>query len=159
LIAGEPDLAAADLRRGYAALEQMGEQAQLSTMAALLARAELFSGQPEEAERLTRVSEETAAVDDIVSQAMWRGTRARLTAAEDDASAEQLARAAVALAEETDFLELQADTLLDLADVLGKRGDVENAAATTGQAADRYAAKGDVVSARRARALAPQHAT
>jgi hypothetical protein len=159
LIAGEPDLAAADLRRGYAALEQMGEQAQLSTMAALLARAELFSGQPDEAERLTRVSEETAAVDDIVSQAMWRGTRARIAAAEDDPSAEQLARAAVALAEETDFLELQGDTLLDLADVLARRGDAENAAATAARAADRYAAKGDVVSARRARALAPQHAT
>jgi class 3 adenylate cyclase/tetratricopeptide (TPR) repeat protein len=152
LVEDEPDRAAADLRRGYTALEAMGEHAQLSTMAALLARAELLAGNADEAARLTRVSEEIAGTDDIVSQAMWRGTRARIIAAQGDESAEQLARAAVALAAETDFVELQANVMLDLADVLRAAGGAEAAAASTAEAADLYEAKGDVISAGRARA-------
>jgi hypothetical protein len=158
LIAGEPELAAADLRRGYAAVEEMGEQELLSTIAALLARAELFGGDPVEAGRLTRVSEETAASDDIVSQALWRGTRARLAAAEDAIAAEELAREAVELALQTDFLSLQGDMLLDLAHVLACTGQAEAAAETAAQGAERFALKGDVVSARRARELAPERA-
>jgi hypothetical protein len=155
LVSGEPDRAAADLRRGYTALEAMGEQAQLSTLAALLARAELLGGRVDEAERLTRVSETTAGLDDIVSQAMWRGTRARIAAARGDRSAVELARAAVALAAGTDFLALQADVTLDLADVLGAGGGAEAAAAATLQAADLYDRKGDVISAERARSALP----
>ena len=158
LIAGEPELAAADLRRGYAAVEEMGEQELLSTIAALLARAELFGGDRIEADRLTRVSEETAASDDIVSQALWRGTRARLAAAEDAVAAEELAREAVELALQTDFLSLQGDMLLDLAHVLACTGRADAAATTAAQAAERFALKGDAVSARRARELAPEPA-
>ena len=100
------------------------------------------------------MSEEKAAVDDIVSQALWRGIRARIVVEEDAAAAEMLARAAVGLADETDFLELQGDVLLDLADVLERRGDTEESAAAAGRAAERYRGQGRrrLRTARRARA-------
>jgi hypothetical protein len=71
----------------------------------------------------------------------------------------ELAHEAVALARQTDFLELQGDVLLDLADVLAKNGDADGAGAAAAQAAERYTLKGDVVSARRAHGLVPQPAT
>jgi hypothetical protein len=61
------------------------------------------------------------------------------------AEAEPVARSAVALAETTDFLNVHADALRDLAEVLGPAGGADAAA----EARDLYARKGNVVSGTR----------
>ena len=149
LLAGEPGAAEAQLRAGYERLEAMGELTLIATTAAMLAQAVLAQGRPDEAERFCAIAERTAADDDLPTQAMWRGVRARLLAAGPRrAEGVALAREAVALAERTDFPTVRADALLDLAAVL----DGAAAEAAAARALALHEAKGDAVSAARARA-------
>jgi class 3 adenylate cyclase/tetratricopeptide (TPR) repeat protein len=140
------------LRRGHAALESMGERAQLATVAALLARALLEQGRLEEAARFTAVSEASASADDVFSQVLWKSTQARILARQERLpEAEQLARDALAMAEETDSPMMRADALRDLADVLMLVGNEVEAAERLDDAVQLYDAKGNVVSAGEAR--------
>jgi len=154
MLAGDAAAAERELRWGYETLEVMGERGVRSTIAAFLADLLCQQEHYEEAEHFTVLCEETAASDDLVTQVVWRGTRARLLvrSGEHDA-AERRAREAVALAEPTDFLDLQAGALLSLADVLGLAGRAEEAAALVQQAQERYERKGNLVAARRTAAL------
>jgi DNA-binding SARP family transcriptional activator len=148
LLAGRPAAAEQMLRRGYDALAEMGEKALLATTAAMLAQAVHAQGRHEEAAELCRVSAQCAADDDVSAQVGWRTGRAKLLAAEGRAEeAQALAAEAVRLAERTDFLTLHADALMTAGEVAG--GDEASAQA----ALELYSAKGDVVSAERARAL------
>jgi predicted ATPase/class 3 adenylate cyclase len=148
LLAGAPEEAARQLRWGYDALEQMGEKGARSTVAAFLADALCASGQYEEAERLTRISEEIAAGEDVVTQAVWRSARAKVLVRQDDAEqAEALAREAVALAEATDFLDLQAGTLVALAEVLALGESAADPSPLLARAREIYERKGNVVAA------------
>jgi tetratricopeptide (TPR) repeat protein len=152
LLAGRPDEAEALLRIGFAKLEQMGEHELLSTTAALLAHAVYVQGRPEEADELCRLSERVAADEDIVTQVMWRGVRARLLARAGDAErANALAREAVRLVEPSQLLLLRADALLDLEEVARVTERWEDAQAAARGALDLYERKGDIVSAARAR--------
>jgi tetratricopeptide (TPR) repeat protein len=147
LLLGDAREAEAELRWGYETLRGMGERAALSTVAAYLARTLVAQGRYAEAEELTVESERTAAEGDLASQIAWRGTRLQCRlAAGDTAGAEGLARAAVALAEGTDDLELLGYAHAGLAAVLTVMGEVSGAAAEEGAAAAAYRAKGDVVS-------------
>ena len=126
----------------------MGEQAYLSTTAAFLARAVFAQAAIRlEAERLTQVSDGTAADDDLVSQAMWRGTRARILARRSDGDAERFARESVELSLETDGLTMQADALVDLAETLRLLHRGGEAMDVLDDAIGLYQAKGNVVSA------------
>jgi class 3 adenylate cyclase/tetratricopeptide (TPR) repeat protein len=147
LVAGHTKVAERQLRMGYEALERMGGQTYRSTTAAFLARAVLAQGRYDEAEGLTQVCEDITSDDDRVTQAMWRGTRARLLALRGDADAERLARESVELSLETDCLNMQADALVDLAETLRllKRGDESMNVIT--QAIHRYEVKGNLASA------------
>jgi class 3 adenylate cyclase/tetratricopeptide (TPR) repeat protein len=147
LIAGQPTAAERELRVGCEALERMGEQSYLSTTAAFLARAVFSQGRYDEAERLTRVSDDAASDDDLITQAMWRGTRARVLARRGEADAERLARESVELSLETDCLNMQADALVDLAEtlrLLNRRGETMD---LLEEAIALYETKGNVVSA------------
>jgi class 3 adenylate cyclase len=148
LLVGDLAEAEAELRWGYQTLRDMGERAGLSTVAAYLARVLAAQRRFDEAQELTLESEQTAAVGDLASQIAWRGTRVlcRL-AAGDPASAEEISRAAVALAEGTDDLELKAFAHAGLAAVLTAVEDPRAAALERDAAAAAYLAKGDVVSA------------
>jgi len=154
LIAGDDGAAERELRLGYEALDRMGERAYLSTMAAFLARALHGLGRYDEAESLTRVSEDVASQDDIGSQVIWRGTRAKVLARRGEAAAEEMAREAVALAQGTDFVNVQADANADLAETLQLLGHADAALQALEEALRLYEAKGNVVSANAARALA-----
>jgi ATP/maltotriose-dependent transcriptional regulator MalT len=148
------DAAAAEriLREGYEALRGMGERGQFSSTASLLARALLLQGRLDEAEELTRVAEESAASEDVGTQALWRETRALVLARGGDAeAAEPLARAAAERAAGTDFVLLRGDTLLALSEVLARAGRSEEAARAAAEALGLYEGKGAVVAARRAR--------
>ena len=149
MLAGRPEEAERRLRPGYEELERMGERNLLATTAAMLARAVLAQGRLDEAEELCRVSGRVAEPQDIATQVMWRGVRARVRALRGDGDeGEALAREAVRLAEPTDLLVLRADALFDLAEVFE---DAVAAEATVRRALELYERKGDVVSAARAR--------
>jgi tetratricopeptide (TPR) repeat protein len=152
LLAGDPLAAERSLRAGYAALEAMGERGQLSTTAAFIGQALLAQGRDDEAERLAATSAVLTTDDDILTQALWRGVRARALAGRGRAGeAEGLAREAVALARRTDFLNHEADAIADLALVLHANGRSGEARAATEEALALYERKGNLVAAQRAR--------
>jgi len=152
LLAGRPDAAEERLRDGYTALERMGEHAVLATTAADLARVVLEQGRHAEAATLCSASEELAAPEDVATQAMWRGVRARLLAADGEHDrAAALGTEAVALIEPTDLLNDRADVLLDLADVLRLGGRADEAGRIRERAVALYEQKGNRISAARAR--------
>ena len=103
------DAAERELRWGYETLEQMGEKSSRATIAAFLAEAVYKQGRDDEAERLTEISEELAAADDLVTQVSWRSVRAKILARRGEREqAEELGREVVALAANTDFPDLKA---------------------------------------------------
>jgi predicted ATPase/class 3 adenylate cyclase len=153
LLAGDPAAAERHLLSGYAALEEMGDQAFRSTTAAYLAQAVYAQGRYEEARQFTKISEKLAASDDLATQLIWRSVLARVVAGEGNiGEAETLVREAVAISELTDFINTRADALVDLAEILhqARRLDEANAAAHKGLAL--YEQKGNTVAARRIRA-------
>jgi predicted ATPase/class 3 adenylate cyclase len=154
MLAGDPVAAEHELRRAYAALEEVGETGFRSTLAARLADALYSQGRSEEAEEYTRISDEASASDDYFSQVLWRVVRAKAVASvgrlEDG---EQLAREAVALAEETDDIDHHGTALIALGDVLRLADRSDEAATVIQDALCLYEQKGNLVSAGRARSL------
>jgi tetratricopeptide (TPR) repeat protein len=154
MLAGDPLEASERLAHGYERLEGMGEKAVLATTAAMLAEALYAQERFEEAERFCSTSERMAAAEDLSTQVIWRGVRAKLLAREGSvAEGEALAREAVGFVSATDLLTRQGDALLDLAEVLRLGGNAAEAEATVREAHERYARKGNVVAAERARSL------
>jgi class 3 adenylate cyclase/tetratricopeptide (TPR) repeat protein len=154
LLAGDPEAAERELRAGCRALEELGETSVLSTSAALLARTLEHTGQLDEAEEHTVLSERNASGDDLASQTTWRGVRARVLARRGEFErARQLAREAVAIADRTDFLVWHGEALLDLAEVDRLAGDSASFVRAANDALRLFEAKGHVVLAERTRAL------
>jgi class 3 adenylate cyclase/tetratricopeptide (TPR) repeat protein len=152
--AGNASLAERTLREGYQRLEAMGEKGFLSTIAGDLAHVLYGQGRDDEAERFARASADAAQRDDVVSQVLWRTALAKVLARRGDlVEAERLARAAVAIAGDTDFIWLEANALMDLAEAMRLAERIEEAAAATREALRLFEQKGDVVSAAKARAL------
>ena len=148
LLAGNPAAAEASLRKGYRALEEMGERAFLPTTAAFLARSILEQGRDEEAEEFTNVSARLAARGDLLSQILWRSVRGRVLSRRAQIhEAEALAREAVALAQSTDFINYRADALLDLSHVLKASRRVDEAVACASEGLQLYQLKENIVSA------------
>jgi class 3 adenylate cyclase/tetratricopeptide (TPR) repeat protein len=147
LVSGDPAAAERELRLGYTLLDEMGAQDQLSTTAAYLARALAEQQRYEEADLVASVSETAASDDDLATQVLFRGTRARVLARRDDDAAARLASEAVELSRQTDLLGIQGDALIDLADVEAVLGRPQEAASALAEAAELYELKGNVVSA------------
>jgi tetratricopeptide (TPR) repeat protein len=98
------------------------------------------------------VSREAAAGEDFSAQMVWQGVSARILAARERlADAEALARAAVAVAEQTDFLSQHGDALVELAHVLGAAGRAPEARDAVGKALGLYRRKGNLLAAASAR--------
>ncbi|MBA3364895.1 MAG: hypothetical protein H0U03_03795 [Actinobacteria bacterium] len=154
LLAGDPEAAERALREGVELLESIGETANLSTIAALLAEAMNRQERYDEAERFSELSERAAAPEDLASQIGWRSTRATVLAQRGEAAkAEGLAREAVAIARGTDYLDMHAEALLALADVLAVGGRSAQALPIIEEACLLYDRKGNLVMAEKARAL------
>jgi tetratricopeptide (TPR) repeat protein len=152
MLAGDMATAEAHLRRDYRRLEQMGEHNYLATTAAFLAQAIAAQGRHDEAEHFIAVSRDAGAGEDFLAQVISQGLLARILAARGQlAEAEELSRAAVALAARTDFLNQHGDALLELAVVLAEAGRTTEARAAVDQALGLYERKGNLVSAARAR--------
>jgi predicted ATPase/class 3 adenylate cyclase len=156
-IAGTPEAAADVLRGSYATLDQMGERGFSSTIAGFLAQALYAQGDYQEAGRFSRASQEAAAPDDVISQVLWRTSRAKILARQGDLErAEALAREAVRLGEPTDLVNTRADALSDLAEVLALAGRREEALVALEEAAQLYERKGNLTALARARSHAEE---
>ena len=156
ILAGDAAAAERELAHGCEILERMGERGLRSTLTAFHARALVAQERFDEAEEKTRYSEETAGADDLVTQVVWRSTRAVVLAHRGELTpAESLAKEATALAADTDFLDLRASALAGLAEVLLLAGRDDEAALAAESATATYERKGNVVAARRTAALVP----
>jgi DNA-binding SARP family transcriptional activator len=157
LIRGDPEGARSVLGEAVGSLRGMGERGMLSTAVALLGEALYRLGRDDEAMAATLESEGATAPDDVASQVAWRSVRAKLLARRGEPSeALRLAREAVELADGTDALQMAGDAHADLAEVLLGAGSVGAAAHELGRAIDLYERKGNLTSARRARARLAQ---
>jgi predicted ATPase/class 3 adenylate cyclase len=146
LVAGNPAAAERSARTAYRALEEMGERAFRSTMAASLAMVILEQGRDEEAEDFAKLSAQLAASGDLLTQIRWRRVRARVLARRAEiGAAEALAREALEIAEGTDFVNDRADALVDLSHVLEASRRWTDAVAATSGALHLYELKGNVV--------------
>jgi class 3 adenylate cyclase/tetratricopeptide (TPR) repeat protein len=149
-LAGNPDAAEQELRRGYETLERMGEKGARVVVAAYLADTLCQVGRDDEAAELADIVAELAAADDVVPQALYRCVRAKLFARHGEAGlAEELAREATAMVAEMDFPDLQALTLLCLAEVLDAAGKEAESAEIVHRAQALYERKGNVAAGRR----------
>ena len=127
----------------------LGFELQASIAVALCAQ-----GQYEEAARLTAVLPAEVG-DNAPAHVLWR--RGRATALARVGNSDQaigLANEAVAIAEQTDNLNLRGDALLDRAEVLRVRDNEDQAASDVDAALALYERKGNLVMAERARRLA-----
>ena len=161
MLVGDPVTAERYLRLEYDTLHQMGERRHLATTAAKLARAIAAQGQSryDEATRLIAISQEAAAGEDLSTQAVSQGLSARILAdLGRHREAEEIARSAAALAEQSDLLSEHADTLLDLAHVLAAAGRIPEAHAAATRALDLYQRKGNLPGARESLLYLAQYA-
>ena len=156
MLAGDLTAAEERLRAGYVVLEEMGDKAFRPTTAAHLAQALFAQGRADEALRFTQVSEDLGGDEDLLTQVVWRGVRARILAGQgllDEA--EELAQQAVTMSEATDFLNTQAGALLDLAQVHYQAGRFDETDAAVAEALRLFEQKGNRVAARKVRAQLP----
>jgi class 3 adenylate cyclase/tetratricopeptide (TPR) repeat protein len=153
LLAGDAAAALDVGEEGCRLLEELGQWGTLSTAAGWLGQAYHAAARFDEAESWAVRAAELGASDDAITQMLWRQVRGKVLArrgAHDEA--ERLAREAVAIGDETQMLNAQADAYADLAEVLGLAGRREEAAATLEEARARYERKGNLVMSERTRA-------
>jgi class 3 adenylate cyclase/tetratricopeptide (TPR) repeat protein len=130
MLAGEPAAAEREYRKGMEALRSMGELGYLSTQAAELGQALYEQGRLDEAEEMAGVAKGAGAPDDLSTQAVWRGVRAKVLARRGElAPAIALAEEAVAMMAASDFADLRARAQMDLAEVYRIAGRREEAVA------------------------------
>jgi predicted ATPase/class 3 adenylate cyclase len=154
ILAGNLARAEERLDFGLGRLEEMGEKAFVSSLAALLAEVLYRQGRHDEARRFIDRSEETAAPDDLAAQIAWRTVQAKLLATAGRLEeAEALAHRAVALARKTDRSNQHAAARIALASVLHRRGSPHEAELAIRKALALYQAKGNAVAAEGVHAL------
>jgi class 3 adenylate cyclase/tetratricopeptide (TPR) repeat protein len=145
LLAGRYADAEEILRESCDALARIGEVGLLSTLVSVHGQALLELGRIDEAEECSIRGEQLSALDDLATQVYWRSLRARVRARQgrfDEAIA--LAREAVSLAESTQALLWQADSLGMLAEVLEAATWTQEALDVAREALARYERKGVV---------------
>jgi predicted ATPase/class 3 adenylate cyclase len=157
MLADDPAAAERHLRADYDELAEMGEKYLLSTVAGELCRALYAQGRYDEAEEFGREAEKLAAEDDVTSQSLWRSGQAKVLARRGEFdTALTLAREAVERVHATDAWVIEADALVDLAEVQRLAGRDSEAHASLQAALDLFSRKGNLVAAEKtARALAP----
>jgi predicted ATPase/class 3 adenylate cyclase len=161
MLAGDSATAENYLRLQYDSLYNMGERRFLATTAATLARAIAAQGPSryDEAMELIAMSQEAAADEDLSPQAIGRGLQARILADRGrHREAEELARSAVAIVAQTDYLSDHADILLELSHVLAAAGQVSEAHSAATQALELYQRKGNLPGVRESRRYLTQSA-
>jgi class 3 adenylate cyclase/tetratricopeptide (TPR) repeat protein len=153
-LSGDHAAAERELRSGYEVLDEMGEKNFASTLAARLAQTLCAMRRYDEAARFVVISREAAAAEDVVSQVISRGAEAKVLAhAGQHREAASVVGEAVELAGGTDALNMQADILVDLAEVQRAAGRRREADETIRRALGLYEQKGNAASAGMCHAL------
>ena len=154
LLAGRPAAAERAIRPAVESLARIGDQGHFVSMVPVLADALFAEGRGEEAAPLIELAVEWAMADDMDGSIGWRRSRAKLLAHRNDfEDAERLAREATEMAGPTDFLDLRARALEDLAEVIRLGGRPQESLAELDHATLLHEQKGNLVSAARTRAL------
>jgi class 3 adenylate cyclase len=119
LLAEDVDAAERELTRGYQAVAGFSQRSVRPYLAAWLARVYYRQGRLEESDRMTREAEEWGGSWDVGTEALWRATRGKLLArAGRVRDGEAQARRALELISRTEFLNMRASILTDLAEVV-----------------------------------------
>jgi tetratricopeptide (TPR) repeat protein len=160
LLAGDAPAAERELREALRLYGEMGDRWWSSTLRAQLAHALHVQGRDAEALELLDVARNEGVSGNYRFEVAWRTALAQvLTRRGRTAEGARLAREAVSIAGATDNIALHADVLVDLAEVLGARGEEAEAAVALEQAAALYEEKGYEFCADRARAALASLAT
>jgi class 3 adenylate cyclase/tetratricopeptide (TPR) repeat protein len=155
MLAGDLEAAERELRKDYQTLGQMGEHNYISTTAGILAEVLYRQGRYQESTELAGVCRELASPDDVASQFLWRCVRAKLLSRDRQHDrADAMLAEALELIGGSDWVDWQGNGFMDLAEVCRLRGRTAEAIEALAQASARFAAKGNVISARRADELA-----
>ena len=157
MLAGDLQAAEAELRKDYQTLDEMGERRNLSTTAGLLAEVLYRQGRFAEAAEFAATCRTLASSDDVSSQFQWRCADAKLCGRDGaHERADTMIHEALELISGSDFLDLQGNGFMDLAEVCRLRGDTDGALEALARASERFEAKGNIVSARLAGAAAAE---
>jgi class 3 adenylate cyclase/tetratricopeptide (TPR) repeat protein len=149
----DPEAVITRLRSSYEVLAAAEETGVLSTVASNLASALYDVGEYDEAERLSRESEQLGSTEDVTTQVGWRAVRAMVLARRGHLeNGEELAREALERALVTEYLELVSGAYLSLGEVLRLGGRFEEAREAIEQALALYERKGLALSADAVRA-------
>jgi class 3 adenylate cyclase/tetratricopeptide (TPR) repeat protein len=150
----DADLAEQRLRDSYDALADAGRRNVLSTVATIFAECLYRQARYDDADSLLDVAAEAGADDDFVTQVRLRAGRAKLLARRGNSvDADVVARDAVALAAQTEYIDLRGDSLLALGEVLQLAGRSSEGGEAMRGALTLWEAKGNVAQAGRTRAL------
>jgi class 3 adenylate cyclase/tetratricopeptide (TPR) repeat protein len=153
MLAGEFVAAETSFRIMYDNLLAASDYGHLSSLSFLLADAVLAQGRVDEALELTATVESMTVPEDVDAQTGWRRVRAKALARQAQIEeAAQLAREAVAIAEQTDYHELHVQSVAALGEVLLLAGSGE-ADDVLRHALDLHEKKGNVVGAAQVRQL------
>jgi tetratricopeptide (TPR) repeat protein len=153
LLARDPAAAVEFGEETFRLFGELGEKSTQCGVAGALAEALYALDRLDEAEVWAGRAAELGASDDAVNEMLWRQVRAKVLARRSEhKEAERLAREAVALGDDTDWLDGQGDAHADLAEVLTLAGRYEDAVGALEQALGRYELKGNLVMAERVRA-------
>jgi class 3 adenylate cyclase/tetratricopeptide (TPR) repeat protein len=157
MLAGDLQAAERELRGDYQTLEQMGERNYISTTAGMLAEVLYRQGRYRESAELAGICRELASPDDVTSQFLWRCVHAKLLARDRRYErSDAILAEALELIGGSDWVDWQGNGFMDLAEICRLRGRTGDAIEALGRASARFAAKGNVVSLRRAAELADE---
>ena len=150
---GDPVRAEAAHRRHYEILEEAGDQGYLSTVAATLAASLVGLGRFEEAERFSRISRETAAEDDVASHSAAEGALAMVLSTRGDYERATLAaQRSISVAAGSDMYFELGNLHLNLAGILAKARQTDQALVAAREALSYFDRKGVVPAVARAKA-------
>jgi class 3 adenylate cyclase/tetratricopeptide (TPR) repeat protein len=153
LLAGDPASAVEFGEEAFGLFGELGEKRAQSAAAGALAQALYALDRLEEAEAWAARAAELGTSHDAWIGMLWRQVRAKVLARRGEhEEAERLAREAVAVGEDTDWLDGQGDAHADLAEVLALADRPQEAVGALEEALARYERKENIVMAERVRA-------
>ena len=153
MLAGSQAAAEEEARASYEILERMGNVGNLASTAPHLGDIVYAQGQYDEARQLSEFTEGITIEGDVDAEVRWRWLRAKTLAQRGRFDeAEAFATEAVRIVAPTDYLDLHADALDALAEVLQLAGRRTEAAAALREAIELRRRKGNLVGASRAEA-------
>jgi class 3 adenylate cyclase/tetratricopeptide (TPR) repeat protein len=151
---GDPVRAEAAHRRHYEVLEEAGDQGYLSTVAATLAASLAELGQLEEAERFARIGREAAAEDDVASHSAAEAALAMVLSARGDfEGATVAAQRSISVAAGSDMYFELGKLHLNLAGILAKARQTDEAVEAAREALSFFDRKGVVPAVARTEAF------